>query len=98
MIVARNVLNAKWGKGDQVVSIFKEAFEGDMPGGNLPRRILTDLSGQSFRVIIETQHDSLAAWEKFRTDLFSSAEFAQMFAGTVDLVDSGYLEIFTVEA
>ncbi|MGQ0679328.1 MAG: hypothetical protein ACT4OM_06715 [Actinomycetota bacterium] len=100
MIVDRTILNCKWGHGDEVVAIFKEVFapmqtasEG-VKGG----RVLTDLSGKFFRVIVETELENLAAWEKWRAEMFQAPEFAETFAKTADLVESGSVEFFTIEA
>jgi hypothetical protein len=95
MIVAQTSIQAKWGRGDEVVAIFKEMFEGaDAPSG----RIMTDLSGEYFTILLETSHEDLAAWEASRKAMFEDPAFSEGFAKTADLVKSGSLRFFTVEA
>lgn len=97
MIMARTVIQAKWGKADEVVQGMKEMMgSGPMPEGGHKVMLLTDLSGEFHTVVMEAQFDSLAAWEKFR---------AQMFTGPDDqdnsldeLMVSGRQEFYTIEA
>lgn len=67
------------------------------PQGVTGGRILTDLTGEFFRVVVETELESLAAWEKWRAEMFQSPQFAQIFASTAELIESGAAEFFTVE-
>lgn len=98
MIVDRTVLNCKWGKGDEVVEAFKAVFAMPQPEGSTGGRILTDLSGEFFRVVLETQFENLAAWERWRATMFTSPEFGELFGRTADLIVSGTQEFYTVEA
>jgi hypothetical protein len=53
MIVVRDVFQAKYGKGGELVKLLKEA-QTLMPAG-FSRRVLTDASGQFFTIVTETQ-------------------------------------------
>jgi hypothetical protein len=97
MIVDRTILNAKWGRIDELKEIFKGFFEAEQPAGVMGGRILTDLSGRFFRLIVETEFENLAAWENWRANEFSKPEFAEMFAKTAELVESGAQEFYTIE-
>jgi heme-degrading monooxygenase HmoA len=97
MIVDRTVLYAKWGRIDELKEIFKGMLEAPQPAGVMGGRILTDLSGRFFRLIVETEFEDLAAWENWRATEFSKPEFAEMFAKTADLVESGSQEFYTLE-
>lgn len=98
MIVDRTVLNCKWGKGDEVVAAFKEMFALPQPAGVKGGRILTDLSGKFFRVVLEMEMENLAAWEQWRAQTFQSPEFGELFGRISELIESGTLEFYTVEA
>jgi hypothetical protein len=96
MILVRDVFQAKYGSGDELVALFKEASEMSYWGGN--QRLLTDLSGEFFTVVVETEVESLAEYERLRDEEFSKPGFADWFARMVPLVESGRREFYTIEA
>src|SRR5438876_10671785 len=87
MIIVREVFQAKYGRGDEVVALFKELRERVMP--DYSYRILTDASGQFFTVTTETEVESLAAWEKLISEAFSDPDFGEWFARMMPLVETG---------
>jgi hypothetical protein len=96
MILVRDVFQAKYGKGGELVALFKEAREalGPMVAGH---RILTDASGPFFTVVTETEVESLAEWERNVAEMFARAEFGDWFARMVPLVESGRREFYSIE-
>ena len=96
MIVARAVFHAKFGKAADVVAQMKEAIAG-LPEEQLAHfkpRILTDLSGRFDTVVMETTHESLAAYEQARQAMLSAAaETSPLF----ELVETGRNEYWTIE-
>jgi hypothetical protein len=95
MILVRDVFQAKYGKGGELVALFKEARE-QWPAGYAPR-ILTDLSGPFFIVVTETEVEDMAAWEQLMADVFAMPEFGDWFARTQPLIDSGRREFYNIE-
>lgn len=96
MIVARAVFHAKFGKAADVVARMKEAIAGlsEEQMAQLQPRILTDLSGRFDTVVMETTHESLAAYEQARQAMLaSSGEASPLF----ELVETGRNEYWTVE-
>ena len=69
MIVVRDVFQAKYGKGGELVKLLKEA-QTFMPC-TFAGRILTDASGQFFTVVTETQVANLAEWEQMQKKVAS---------------------------
>ena len=63
---------------------------------NYEYRILTDASGQFFTVIIETEVENLAAWEKLLSEAFTDPDFPEWFARMMPLVETGRREFFNV--
>ena len=99
MIVVRNVFQAKYGHGDEVVAAFKSGLaHAREEGGVQGWRLLTDLSGPFFTIVMELEVDSLAAWAEARARQFENEAVRESFGATVDLVESGRLELYTVEA
>jgi hypothetical protein len=96
MIVARSVFQAKYGKGDDLVALFKEARE-SWPI-EIATRILTDASGPFFIVVSETEVESLAAWEQRMAEMYAMPDIGDWFARMVPLVDSGWREFYNIES
>ena len=97
MILVRNVFQAKFGKADELVSVFIQMQQVLSEAAD-NQRILTDLSGPFYTVVLETEVESLAEWERGRAEMFANPEFGAVFARTIDLVESGHAEYYTIEA
>lgn len=95
MILVRSVFQAKYGKGDELVKLLKEAREEMVP--EYWERILTDASGPFFTVVTETSADSLADWERQRAEIFSQPKFGDWFARMTPLVESGRRDFYNIE-
>lgn len=99
MILVRDVFQAKYGKGDELVRLFKEIYE--MMGKESVRgdtMVLTDLSGPFFTVVTETKVESIEAFFANMREGFSRPEFAEWFERTTSLIESGRREFYTIEA
>lgn len=99
MILHRSVFQAKYGKANELVAIFKQmpGFMTDEQMKSMQFRILTDLSGSFHTVVVEMTHESLAAYEQFRNAMFSSPEFSDGEDPSADLIESGRNEFYTIE-
>jgi len=97
MIVVRDVFQAKYGKGGDLVAHFKEMQQRWPEAARYGRRILTDASGTFFTVVTETEVESLAAWEKLLAGVFVNPEFGEWFGRMTALVESGRREFYNVE-
>ena len=94
MILVRTVFQAKWGKAHELVAAFKER----MRSADRRPRILTDLSGPFNTVVLEGEHESLAAWERFRAEMFANPQFAPGSGRIDELVESGRMAYYTIES
>jgi hypothetical protein len=94
MIVVRNVFQAKYGTGDELVQLLKEGDVMWPLGRN--RRILTDLSGPFFTVAGETEWDSFGAWEASAAEIFGDPRFPAWFERMTALVESGRREFYNL--
>lgn len=95
MILVRDVFQAKYGKGGELVALFKEAQQ--KWAGGYGGRILTDVSGPFFTVVTETEVESLTAWEHEISKVFSLPEFGDWFGRMEALVESGRREFYNIE-
>ena len=96
MIVVRDVYQAKYGRGSELVALLKDF--GAVLGREYPRRILTDASGPFFTIVQETEVASLAEWEQVSQRVFSSKEFEPWFSRWLTLVESGRREFYNIES
>lgn len=94
MIVVRGVFQARYGKGDELVQLFREAHAMWPSGRNA--RILTDLSGPFFTVVSEAEYDSFSAWEADSQEIYGDARFAALFERMTPLVESGRREFYNL--
>lgn len=94
MIVVRGIFQAKYGKGDELVQMFKEGDE--MWPSKRVSRILTDLSGPFFTVVNEAEYESFADWEADAQKYFGDPRFAAWFERMTTVVESGRREFYTL--
>ena len=98
MIVERIVFQAKYGKGDELVALFKE-FAKAAPPSSMGRnpRLLTDRSGPFFTIVLESEWESLAEWEKAFGRMFSDPKLQGMMERSTSLIESGRRDFYNVE-
>jgi hypothetical protein len=99
MILHRAVFQAKFGKANDLVAAFKQST-GIMTAEQveaLQPRILTDLSGPFDTVVLETTHESLAAFEQFTKALWAVMDADEEPSPTEGLIESGRNEHYTIE-
>lgn len=97
MYIVRNVFRTKPGKAKDLVGKFKAASPHFHELGVANTRILTDTVAGYWTVVVESQVDDLAAYIHSVETMGGNAALREAMAGYMDLVDSGYREIFRVE-
>jgi hypothetical protein len=97
MIVIRNVFRLKFGKAREAVALIKEgAAIQKRAGANFSARILTDLTGPFYTVVLELTVPTLSAFEAEAPRFMADKDFQANYQKLVPLVESGHREIFTV--
>jgi hypothetical protein len=98
MLVARQVFHAKYGRSDELVTLFRELNARMREEGELfPQfRILTDVSGPFFTVVTEVTVENLAAWEGSFRESMARPWVDEWFSRMTPLVDSGAREFLHV--
>ena len=98
MLLVRDVFQAKYGKGDDLVALFQEIFgyweRWQQPVKVLNPRILTDASGPFFTVVTEMVLEDFAAWERFTVEELAMPEFAGWFGRMTAVTESGRREFY----
>ena len=94
MILVRDVLQVKWNEMDKVLAGLQASAEASDNSSRM--RVLTDLSGKYFTLVVETKAESMDAyWEAMRAQFGESQSDAAQALGA--LVESGHREFFNIE-
>ena len=97
MIVVRNVFRLKFGKAREAVAAMKEgvAIQKRL-GVDVNQRLLTDLTGSFYTLVLELMLPNLAALETTLSKVMSDKDFHANYEKLVPLVESGHREVFNV--
>ena len=96
MIVVRNVFHLKFGKAKDVKPMVNDAIALNKKLGVNYVRAMMDVTGDSYTMVFETGHDSLAEFELRIQTLFGNSEWEAMYQKMIPFVESAHREIFTV--
>jgi hypothetical protein len=99
MVVIRNVFRLKFGKAREAVALFKEGIaiqKRVAAGPDFPTRLLTDLTGPFYTVVLELTVPNLAAFEAAAPQLMGDKDWQANYQKIGSLVEAGYREIFTL--
>jgi hypothetical protein len=95
MIVVRDIFQVKFGKMKEAKDVWKEMGK-LMPAEARGRyRLLTDLTGQYYTLVMENTHKDMAAWESSMAAM-SDPGMGALYQKFIPLVDTGHREIFTI--
>lgn len=96
MMLVRQVFQAKYGHGDELVALFREFHASAAVPNREKARILTDASGQFFTVVTEYEVESFTAWEESFKKLMSGPEMGAWFARMMDVTEGGSREFYNI--
>jgi len=96
MIVIRDTFQLKFGKAKDAKSLMKEGLElgkaHDFKGG----RAFTDLTGTSYRLILESEWKNLADWESSMQKAMTDERWHVWYQKFIPLVESASREILNL--
>jgi hypothetical protein len=101
MVIERLVFRAKFGQGDQVAEAFRTWQKQFAARFGQTTRVLVDLSGVMFTVVVESEYRDMAHVNEIAdqlASLFGDTEFQQWFASWQGAVESGSRELYRVLA
>jgi hypothetical protein len=93
------VFQLKFGKAREAVALFKEglAIQKRVGAGmDFSTRLLTDVTGPFYTVVLELTVPSLGAFEGEAPKLMGDKDWQANYQKIGSLVESGYREIFTL--
>ena len=97
MIIIRNAFRLKFGKAKEAVAAIKEAVAAQKKSGSsFGYRILTDLTGPFYTLVLEVTAPSMAAMEAEMPRNMSQPEFQAAYQKFVPLVESGERQVYTI--
>jgi len=99
MILVRNVFRLKYGKAREATALVKEGLaiqKRAITGVEFSTRVLTDVTGPFYTLVLELTVPNLATFEKYGPQLFADKEWQANYQKMTPLVESGYREIFTI--
>lgn len=96
MIVVRNTFQLAFGKAKEGRAMWQDGKHFAEDAGAHSVRMLTDLTGPSYTLVLEFTYDDLAAFEAGSREIFGSDEWQAWYRKFVPLVMSGHREIYTV--
>lgn len=96
MILARQVFQVKFGRMDEILAAFKAMPESTRRSMNV-HRVLTDISGNFFTLVLETKAESVDAFMKALQASFEAPEFTGQPNPFMELMESGHREFYTIE-
>jgi hypothetical protein len=99
MVVIRNVFRLKFGKTREAVALMKEGLaiqKRALSGVDFSTRVLTDVTGPFYTIVLELTVPSFAAFEGQASRLFGDKDWQANYQKLSPLVESGFREVFTI--
>ena len=98
MIQVREVFQVQFGRAREAVALAQEMVRleeehGGVAGGT---RILTDLTGDYYQLVLEQEHESLAAFEDSLARSMAAPEFREWYPRFAALMQGGRREIYRI--
>ncbi len=95
MIIVRDIFQLKFGKAKEAKELIKAGREITSKAGYKLGRAMTDLTGKSYTLVLETEFKDLTDFQNALKDIFSNNEWQQWYKKIVPLIDSASREMYT---
>lgn len=94
MILVRNIFQIKFGRMKEARELWKEGLTFVNPSTR--PRLLTDLTGPFYTLVLETTHADVAAMAADMQSEMNQAAYRAWYQKFIPLVDGGSREVFTI--
>lgn len=92
MYIVRDIFNLRYGMFKEAMTSIRKAVQvGLLPVKDI--RILSDFTGDAYRLIMESEAESLAAYEKEMNEGMKDPRFQEFYSEFKTYVSSGHREI-----
>ena len=97
MLVVRDIFHLRFGRAREAIELLERGSE-ILAAANYPVvRILADVTGEYYTLVMETEVESIAAWEQGMAETPELTEWQEIYRNEfVPLVRHGRREIFRV--
>jgi hypothetical protein len=95
-ILVRNVLQLQFGRAKEALELLKEGLKFAEKEASGSARVLTDLTGPFYTLVLEISYQNRAAYEAAMKRMSESKKWGTGCRNFNPLVVSGHREIFTV--
>lgn len=97
MVIIRNVFRLKFGKAREAVALFREGMAIQKRlSPDMPARLLTDVTGPFYTVVLEISAPSLSSMDTEAPRLMGNAEWQANYRKLTELIESGSREVYSV--
>ena len=97
MLVVRDIFQLEFGKAQQAIKLLKRGSDMLSDAGYPVARIMTDVTGEYYTIVMESEVESLSAFEKGMEDATGLEEWGKLYHEQfVPLVRRGRREIFRI--
>jgi hypothetical protein len=97
MIIVRNTFRLKFGRTREALAIMKEGIAIQKRAGvDVSQRLLTDLTGEFYTIVLELTLPNLASLETMMPKIMADKDWHENYQKLLPLVESGQREIFTL--
>lgn len=96
MILVRDIFQLKFGKMKEAKDVWKEILKLSANSSSGPIRLLTDLTGDYYTLVLEHAFKNLGDYEANAQAQMSIPGMGPLYQKFVPLVDSGRREIFSI--
>jgi hypothetical protein len=98
MIIERNVFHLKFGKAKEAIAIWKEVMEEGKKVGGLEMRLLSDLSGTAYTIVMELHIKSFTDMNMKSAVWATTEKFRELYQQFIPLCESAHREFYKIEA
>ncbi len=96
MIVVRHTFQVKFGRMKDALPLMQENLARAKSAGYRAGRLLTDVTGGFYTLVLELEYENMAEAEKSGSDVMKLPGWQETYRKFAALVDSGHREVFSV--
>lgn len=96
MIVVRDIFQLQYGKAKEATVLLRQGREALAQNGYPAERLLVDVTGDAYTIVMESSFDDLASFEASSATAGRSEAWQDVYRRFTPLVRSGRREVFRV--
>jgi hypothetical protein len=96
MILVRNTFQVKFGRMKEAIGLMKENVARAKSAGHKPGRLMTDVTGAFYTLVLELEYENMVEAEKGGREIMTLPGWQESYQKFAAVVDSGRREIFSI--